>query len=220
VPVRLRTIFILRNKLFYFSSFILLFTNVRINQYSWLSRKDFLANLIVYLSILISILVLPLLKTKYIILLSRLITLFSILFFYSSTFIILYFFFEISMVPILLLIIGYGYQVERLQAARYLIIYTILCSLPFIFLRIKFFRINNTLYFFPTYCSRFSFLFKTLILVVFFVKLPIFFTSFMTPKSTCRSSNSGFYFTSCYFTETWWIWGCTNTKPVQKLWKT
>jgi len=191
VPVRLRTVFILRNKLFYFFSFIILFTNVRINQYSWLSRKDFLANLIVYLSILISILVLPLLKTKYIILLSRSITLISVLFFYSSTFIILYFFFELSIVPILLLIIGYGYQVERLQAARYLMIYTILCSLPFIFLRIKFFAINNTLYFFPTYCSRFSFLFKTLMLVVFFVKLPIFLLHLWLPKAHVEAPTVG-----------------------------
>jgi len=126
----------------------------------------------------------------------------------------LYFFFELSIVPILLLIMGYGYQVERLQAARYLIIYTMLCSLPFIFLRIKFFAINNTLYFFPTYCSRFSFLFKTLILVVFFVKLPIFFTPLMITKSTRWSSNSWFYFISCYFIETWGIWSYSDVEFI------
>ena len=41
-----------------------------------------------------------------------------------------YFFFEVSLVPIVFLILGWGYQPERLQAAAYIIMYTVCASLP------------------------------------------------------------------------------------------
>lgn len=41
-----------------------------------------------------------------------------------------YILFEISLIPTLLLILGWGYQPERLQAGLYLLIYTIIASLP------------------------------------------------------------------------------------------
>ena len=41
-----------------------------------------------------------------------------------------YIFFEISLIPTLILIIGWGYQPERLQAGVYIILYTISASLP------------------------------------------------------------------------------------------
>nr|NP_062842.1 NADH dehydrogenase subunit 4 [Heterololigo bleekeri]BAB03654.1 NADH dehydrogenase subunit 4 [Heterololigo bleekeri] len=41
-----------------------------------------------------------------------------------------YIFFEISLIPTLMLIIGWGYQPERLQAGVYMMLYTISASLP------------------------------------------------------------------------------------------
>lgn len=41
-----------------------------------------------------------------------------------------YIFFEGSLIPIYLLIVGWGYQPERLQAGIYLLLYTIFASLP------------------------------------------------------------------------------------------
>ena len=41
-----------------------------------------------------------------------------------------YFFFEASLIPTLLLILGWGYQPERLQAGICMIIYTVGASLP------------------------------------------------------------------------------------------
>ncbi len=43
-----------------------------------------------------------------------------------------YFFFEIRLIPVLIIIIGWGYQPERVMAARYLILYTVFRSLPLI----------------------------------------------------------------------------------------
>ncbi len=43
---------------------------------------------------------------------------------------IFYIFFERSLIPTLFLILGWGYQPERLQAGIYLLFYTLLASLP------------------------------------------------------------------------------------------
>nr|YP_010454067.1 NADH dehydrogenase subunit 4 [Euprymna brenneri]QXJ42044.1 NADH dehydrogenase subunit 4 [Euprymna brenneri] len=53
-----------------------------------------------------------------------------ILFFLSSNLMYFYIFFEISLIPTLMLIIGWGYQPERLQAGMYMMLYTITASLP------------------------------------------------------------------------------------------
>ena len=50
--------------------------------------------------------------------------------FMSHNIIIFYIFFEASLIPTLLLILGWGYQPERLQARIYLILYTVTASLP------------------------------------------------------------------------------------------
>jgi NADH-ubiquinone oxidoreductase chain 4 len=39
--------------------------------------------------------------------------------------------FERSLVPVLLMILGWGYQCERLKAGVYLVVYTLFGSLPF-----------------------------------------------------------------------------------------
>jgi NADH-ubiquinone oxidoreductase chain 4 len=41
-----------------------------------------------------------------------------------------YLFFEISLIPTLILILGWGYQPERIQAGIYLLFYTLVASLP------------------------------------------------------------------------------------------
>lgn len=53
-----------------------------------------------------------------------------VLAFSSSNLIMFYVFFEVSLIPTLVLIIGWGYQPERLQAGSYIILYTVGASLP------------------------------------------------------------------------------------------
>lgn len=50
--------------------------------------------------------------------------------FSSVNLFLFYVFFERSLIPTLLLILGWGYQPERLQAGLYLLFYTLLASLP------------------------------------------------------------------------------------------
>nr|YP_010454158.1 NADH dehydrogenase subunit 4 [Rossia macrosoma]QXJ42174.1 NADH dehydrogenase subunit 4 [Rossia macrosoma] len=53
-----------------------------------------------------------------------------VLFFTSCHVMYFYIFFEVSLIPTLMLIIGWGYQPERLQAGVYMMLYTISASLP------------------------------------------------------------------------------------------
>nr|QIQ23128.1 NADH dehydrogenase subunit 4 [Rochia nilotica] len=57
-----------------------------------------------------------------------------ILTFFSSNIIWFYVFFEASLIPTLILILGWGYQPERLQAGMYMMLYTITASLPLLVL--------------------------------------------------------------------------------------
>ena len=50
-----------------------------------------------------------------------------------------YFFFEASLVPTLLIILGWGYQPERLQAGIYFLFYTLAASLPLLLLLVYFY---------------------------------------------------------------------------------
>jgi len=57
-------------------------------------------------------------------------SLISLLFFSEISILKFYIFFELSLVPIFLIVLGWGYQVERVAAAKAIILYTISSSLP------------------------------------------------------------------------------------------
>ena len=72
------------------------------------------------------------LTSFYFIIYSVILFIFIIFSFISSNIFIFYIFFESSLIPIYLIIIGWGYQPERLTASFYMLIYTIFFSLPLI----------------------------------------------------------------------------------------
>nr|YP_010132240.1 NADH dehydrogenase subunit 4 [Mytella strigata]QQD89974.1 NADH dehydrogenase subunit 4 [Mytella strigata] len=59
--------------------------------------------------------------------------LFLILAFCTSSFIGFFFFFESALIPLILIIMGWGYQFERMEASTYMFIYTVFGSLFFLF---------------------------------------------------------------------------------------
>lgn len=56
----------------------------------------------------------------------------GVLFFLSTNFFIFYVFFEMSLFPIIFIILMDGVQIEKLRAATYLLFYALGCSLPFL----------------------------------------------------------------------------------------
>ena len=91
-----------------------------------------------------------------------------------------YFFFEWSLMPIFFIIIGWGYQIERLKSSFYLLIYTLFASLPLliIILFIWKFRFTLNIRYLNYICllkiNNFLLIF---IFLAFLVKFPIFFFS-------------------------------------------
>lgn len=102
-------------------------------------------------------------------------------FFFGNNFFWLFLFFEIRIIPIFLLIRGWGYQLERLQAGYYLLVYTTFFSLPFFLFLVK---LNTTSLIF--FCSKkiiLSLLLRLRTFFLFLVKSPIYFFHLWLPKA-------------------------------------
>lgn len=67
-----------------------------------------------------------------VLLLTIILGLLGVLFFLSTNFFIFYVFFEMSLFPIIFIILMDGVQIEKLSAATYLLFYALGCSLPFL----------------------------------------------------------------------------------------
>nr|AVN67514.1 NADH dehydrogenase subunit 4 [Pycnoscelus femapterus] len=101
-----------------------------------------------------------------------------------------YLFFESSLIPTLFLILGWGYQPERLQAGIYLLFYTLLASLP---------MLVGIMYVYEVNCLSFSlmkpfdinmYLYVSMILA-FLVKMPMFMVHLWLPKAHVEAPVSG-----------------------------
>lgn len=111
-----------------------------------------------------------------------------VLFFVTQKIIIFYIFFELSLIPIFLIIIGWGYQRERLKARLIFIFYTIIASLPLLTMLIfLFYKYNITRFTILNYTylqnSNFSYFFLFIISIAFLVKVPIFLVHLWLPKA-------------------------------------
>nr|YP_009236660.1 NADH dehydrogenase subunit 4 [Telchinia acerata]AMJ17119.1 NADH dehydrogenase subunit 4 [Telchinia acerata] len=103
-----------------------------------------------------------------------------------------YFFFESSLIPTLMLIIGWGYQPERIQAGMYLLFYTLFASLP---LLMGIFYIYQEMNYMMIYMMKFYdynliLLYLSLILA-FLVKMPMYFVHLWLPKAHVEAPISG-----------------------------
>nr|YP_005351132.1 NADH dehydrogenase subunit 4 [Emplectonema gracile]AEC12113.1 NADH dehydrogenase subunit 4 [Emplectonema gracile] len=126
-----------------------------------------------------------------------LLCLFLVFCFSSSNFFLFFLFFEISLLPTLFIIVGWGYQPERLQAGVYMMMYTVFASLPFLGVLLFFFKKSGSfLYFFSwkfLCCLMilcFFFLFFVSILA-FMVKLPVYGVHLWLPKAHVEAPISG-----------------------------
>ena len=125
-----------------------------------------------------------------ILLLCRLILTFSV-----TDYLLFYFYFERTLIPTFILILGWGYQPERVQAGIYILFYTLFGSLPLLvsLLSLRSFRGRRTYglvacpglgggtYHFWYFCRVFAFL----------VKLPIFIVHVWLPKAHVEAPVAG-----------------------------
>nr|YP_004935226.1 NADH dehydrogenase subunit 4 [Protoplasa fitchii]AET13051.1 NADH dehydrogenase subunit 4 [Protoplasa fitchii] len=115
-----------------------------------------------------------------------------VLTFSTSNLFLFYLFFESSLIPTLFLILGWGYQPERLQAGLYLLFYTLLASLP---LLIGIFYLNSKNYnlsFFSMMDLNYNYWVIYLSLIfAFLVKMPMFLVHLWLPKAHVEAPVSG-----------------------------
>uniref|UniRef100_UPI00300136B9 NADH dehydrogenase subunit 4 n=1 Tax=Mesyatsia karakorum TaxID=3111802 RepID=UPI00300136B9 len=103
-----------------------------------------------------------------------------------------YLFFESSLIPTLFLILGWGYQPERLQAGVYLLFYTLLASLPLLVGIFYLYDVNYSLYF-PLLQSvnKSNLMFYLCMILAFLVKMPMFLVHLWLPKAHVEAPVSG-----------------------------
>lgn len=70
---------------------------------------------------------------------------FLVLTFRSINYLLFYIAFEGSLIPTLILILGWGYQPERIQVGVYMLFYTLFASLPLLASLLYIFKVNGTL---------------------------------------------------------------------------
>nr|APX40130.1 NADH dehydrogenase subunit 4 [Chaetocnema arida] len=111
--------------------------------------------------------------------------------FSSLNLFIFYLFFEISLIPTLILIIGWGYQPERLEAGIYLLFYTMFMSLPMLIMIFYMEKYNYSLMFFLLNLNLDFSIMYFMINMVFFVKIPMFMLHLWLPKAHVEAPISG-----------------------------
>lgn len=121
------------------------------------------------------------------------ILLFLVLSFNSSNLIIFYIRFEATLIPIFIIVIGWGYQPERVKASYYLLFYTLFASLPLLggllYLYSKVGTLNYSLL--SYYFDRPSGVLFAVIIIAFLVKLPAYFTHLWLPKAHVEAPIAG-----------------------------
>nr|ARO47914.1 NADH dehydrogenase subunit 4 [Osmylidae sp. EMHAU-20151229-16] len=102
-----------------------------------------------------------------------------------------YLFFEASLIPTLFLIMGWGYQPERLQAGIYLLFYTLLASLPMLVGIFYLYEDNHSLNFIMLNKFYKNYLLYLVMIFAFLVKMPMFLTHLWLPKAHVEAPVSG-----------------------------
>nr|WKU84086.1 NADH dehydrogenase subunit 4 [Parhelophilus rex] len=112
--------------------------------------------------------------------------------FSSMNLFMFYLFFESSLIPTLFLILGWGYQPERLQAGMYLLFYTLFVSLPMLIIVFYMYNSLNTLNFYLISNLNINYFILYLFLILpFLVKLPMFLVHLWLPKAHVEAPVSG-----------------------------
>nr|YP_010885459.1 NADH dehydrogenase subunit 4 [Tenguna kuankuoshuiensis]WJE88880.1 NADH dehydrogenase subunit 4 [Tenguna kuankuoshuiensis] len=178
---------------FFFFSFFGLF--------SYLSYGFFMDNitfifccLLIWICLLVLLCMLPLyffdLSSFLFINLINFLLLFLFIDFIVTDFFQFYLFFECSLIPIFLILFGWGYQPERLSAGFFLIFYTLFGSFPFL---LSIFYMNDFLggfnyFFFEILSNYFLMVFIT---ISFFIKFPLFGFHLWLPSAHVEAPMSG-----------------------------
>nr|YP_009729777.1 NADH dehydrogenase subunit 4 [Copris tripartitus]QHW07555.1 NADH dehydrogenase subunit 4 [Copris tripartitus] len=111
--------------------------------------------------------------------------------FVSMNLFMFYLFFEMSLIPTLILIVGWGYQPERLQAGIYLLFYTLMASLPMMISIFYYYEKFNSLDFYFMYYLIDNMYMYMCMNMVFFIKMPMYLVHLWLPKAHVEAPVAG-----------------------------
>nr|AND96546.1 NADH deshydrogenase subunit 4 [Caccobius nigritulus] len=186
--------------------FIMFFMFMFINSYNYLFKNisyflgcDLLSYCMILLSLWICSLMLMASESinykNYYMNLFLLVILFLLIFLYvtfsSLNLFLFYLFFEMSLIPTLILIVGWGYQPERLQAGIYMLFYTLLVSLPMMISIFYYYENFFSLNFFFINCMYMNVYMYMCMNMAFFIKMPMYFVHLWLPKAHVEAPVSG-----------------------------
>nr|AHA47090.1 NADH dehydrogenase subunit 4 [Liposcelis paeta] len=106
-----------------------------------------------------------------------------VMFFLTTSFLQMFVLFELSLIPIFIIIIWDGKQYERFNASTFLFFFTIVSSFPFLVIILEM-KINAFIYNFDSEnYAFFNSYFYLFLFLAFLVKLPVFFFHMWLPKA-------------------------------------
>nr|YP_010374274.1 NADH dehydrogenase subunit 4 [Deroploa parva]QVD38896.1 NADH dehydrogenase subunit 4 [Deroploa parva] len=111
--------------------------------------------------------------------------------FMSLNLLLFYIFFEMSLIPTLFLIFGWGYQPERVSAGYYLLFYTLFASLPLLLGIFYIYSEGFTLDFWLIFINTPNFYLYMSMVLAFLFKMPMPFFHFWLPKAHVEAPISG-----------------------------
>nr|APF47531.1 NADH dehydrogenase subunit 4 [Diolcogaster sp. SNS-2016] len=115
--------------------------------------------------------------------------------FLSMNLMLFYIFFEASIIPIVLLIMGWGFQIDRIQSSMYMLFYTLFGSLPLLLMLIFLFKnFFSLVYMFMNMKVMnldYSIFIYMLMFLGFLIKMPMYFLHLWLPKAHVEAPISG-----------------------------
>lgn len=187
VGIVLVVFFLLRNLFIYRGVVFVLFLRVYlfcgINVFCWggylLVFDSYLFVVIGYISLFVMGLIIMCEVDHIMIFLSECLVVICLVFFFSRNIMILYIFFELSIFPVVIMILGFGSQVEKISASYYLIFYAVFCSSPFLYV----YFCRKFCLFFGYYIVVVSYEIVIFLTLCFLVKFPVYFLHLWLPKA-------------------------------------
>lgn len=156
---------------------------------------DFYSIILTYLTLWIIFLIIIIKKKFFInyfyIVIINLIVLFLILCFLTFNLILFYIYFEIRLIPVFLLIIGWGLQIDRIQAGFYIILYTLLGSLPLFIIILYLNQGSFSLIIEFIQLNFMNWYLYLLLIIAFLIKIPIYLVHLWLPKAHVEAPLSG-----------------------------
>nr|YP_010363546.1 NADH dehydrogenase subunit 4 [Atkinsoniella warpa]UNZ12647.1 NADH dehydrogenase subunit 4 [Atkinsoniella warpa] len=180
------------------SVFCLSSCNLYFSNISYYFGLDYISYGLIILSLLISSLMIFasssiyfLHNKNFFILMSMILCMCLIFVFSFLNMFMMYIFFEFSLIPLMILIFGWGYQPERLISGLYLFFYTLFASLPLLMIIMFLYFNYSSMFFDMNYGYSYSFIMHFCMVFAFLVKLPMFMLHFWLPKAHVEAPISG-----------------------------